>query len=116
MQQQEIQFFWSLTEQIPLDLDFSPCEEYEKKKREEYARNSVFSFGNSEYVVTGASTVSMIPTLPTFTSLHIRAEPESVGYWEMGSAKLQLHREIRPSWFNRVMTKLFFGWKWKDTK
>lgn len=25
MQQQEIQFFWPLTEQIPLDLDYSDC-------------------------------------------------------------------------------------------
>jgi hypothetical protein len=24
--QQEIQFFWPLTEQIPLDLDYAPCE------------------------------------------------------------------------------------------
>lgn len=28
MYQQEIQFFWPLTEQIPLDLDFTPCQEY----------------------------------------------------------------------------------------
>lgn len=26
MNQQEIQFFWPLTEQIPLDLDYAPCE------------------------------------------------------------------------------------------
>ena len=26
MYQQEIQFFWPLTEQIPLDLDYTPCE------------------------------------------------------------------------------------------
>jgi hypothetical protein len=26
MYQQEIQFFWPLTEQIPLDLDYAPCE------------------------------------------------------------------------------------------
>lgn len=26
MNQQEIQFFWPLTEQIPLDLDYTPCE------------------------------------------------------------------------------------------
>lgn len=26
MYQQEIQFFWPLTEQIPLDLDFSNCQ------------------------------------------------------------------------------------------
>jgi len=115
MQQQEIQFFWSLTEQLPLDLDFTPCEEYGKKKREELARNSV-TYSNGAYLVSNGGVGVNWSTTPTFTSLHIRAEPESVGYWEMGSAKLQVHREIRPSWFNRVMTKLFFGWKWKDTK
>jgi len=26
MYQQEISFFWPLTEQIPLDLDYAPCE------------------------------------------------------------------------------------------
>jgi hypothetical protein len=26
MRQQEIQFFWPLTEQVPLDLDYSDCE------------------------------------------------------------------------------------------
>ena len=116
MEQLEIQFFWSLTEQLPLDLDFTPSIEYEKKKIEEFARNSVTYFNGSLYVANGGTGVSTVSMTPTFTSLQIRAEPETVGYWEMGSAKLQVHREIRPSWFNRVMTKLFFGWKWKDTK
>jgi hypothetical protein len=29
MKQQEIKFFWPLTEQIPLDLDFSQCSAHE---------------------------------------------------------------------------------------
>ena len=35
MQQLEIKFFWPLTEQIPLDLDFTPSENHtiEKKNR-----------------------------------------------------------------------------------
>ena len=36
MQQLEIEFFFPLTEQIPLDLDFTPSEEYAKKLREEH--------------------------------------------------------------------------------
>ena len=31
MKQLEIEFFWPLTEQIPLDLDFKPCEEFYRK-------------------------------------------------------------------------------------
>ena len=41
--QQEIQFFWPLTEQVRLDLDYTPCEEYDRKKREEWAKSSVTS-------------------------------------------------------------------------
>jgi hypothetical protein len=29
MKQQEIQFFWPLTEQVPLDLDYSLCSPYQ---------------------------------------------------------------------------------------
>lgn len=33
MKQLEIEYFFSLTEQIPLDLDYTPCQEYELVKR-----------------------------------------------------------------------------------
>lgn len=33
MQQLEIKFFWLLTEQIPLDLDYTPCYEYGDEQR-----------------------------------------------------------------------------------
>ena len=32
MQQLEIKFFFPLTEQIPLDLDYKPCIEFEEEK------------------------------------------------------------------------------------
>lgn len=38
MYQTEIEFFWPLTEQINLDLDFSPCEKYNQDK----LKNSTF--------------------------------------------------------------------------
>jgi len=33
MKQLEIEYFFPLTEQIPLDLDYTPCQEYERTKR-----------------------------------------------------------------------------------
>jgi hypothetical protein len=43
MQQLEIQYFFPLTEQVPLDLDFTLTEQYILEKRAEHARNSVTS-------------------------------------------------------------------------
>jgi len=45
MQQLEIKFFWPLTEQIPLDLDFTPCEEYEREKAHKRLENSFLTSG-----------------------------------------------------------------------
>jgi hypothetical protein len=44
MYQQEIEFFWPLTEQIPLDLDYSICE---KPKLTTSVSNSVSVFNGS---------------------------------------------------------------------
>jgi hypothetical protein len=33
MQQLDIQYFFPLTEQIPLDLDFKPCTDYDEEQR-----------------------------------------------------------------------------------
>ena len=43
MQQLEIEFFYPLTEQIPLGLNFKPCQEYEEQKRQQMWSNSVIS-------------------------------------------------------------------------
>jgi len=41
MQQLNIDYFFPLTEQVPLDLDFKPCEEHAKQLQEERWKNSV---------------------------------------------------------------------------
>lgn len=43
MIQQEIEYFWPLTQQTNLDLDFSPCEKYnqEKIKNSTYIGNRI---------------------------------------------------------------------------
>lgn len=43
MQQLEIQYFYPLTEQIPLDLDFRPSYEYDAKKRADMIAGSVLT-------------------------------------------------------------------------
>ena len=55
MQQLNIEYFFPLTEQIPLDLDFTQTEKYILDKRAEQARNSVTS-GMLLSVGTGGTT------------------------------------------------------------
>lgn len=48
MQQLEIKFFWPLTEQIPLDLDFTHSENYTIEKKNRMITNGgVFTLTNS---------------------------------------------------------------------
>lgn len=65
MQQLEIQYFFPLTEQIPLDLDFSPSVAYEEQKRKEMWANSVsLTVGNG---VTTSYTFTTSKIEPNFT-------------------------------------------------
>ena len=46
MQQLEIEFFYPLTEQIPLGLNFKPCQEYEEQKRQQMTNQELQSLLN----------------------------------------------------------------------
>jgi hypothetical protein len=86
MQQLEIQYFFPLTEQIPLDLDFT-----------EYDKPNVWSTllignGGAGLTLTAAGgTVSW---------------STRIGDWEIPSETKQ------PSKIQKYMMKNFFGWKW----
>ena len=51
MRQVEIQFFWSLTEQVPLELDYSNCE-----KPKLYNDTGIIIATNGPYVLTNGAT------------------------------------------------------------
>lgn len=109
MYQQEIEFFWPLTEQIKLDLDFKPSQEYEEQKRKQMWENSVLS--GQVLVANGTGgTWSTVNTVPSF---HFRPEPDAVGYW-LVNQDVHFWRKVRPNWLHQRMTKIFFGWEWKD--
>ena len=107
-EQQWIVFFWPLTEQMPLDLDFGPCEEYLRKKKEEeqrkYAGITVANLG--EYGVTTCAN----PVTSTLTIL----PQDSVGYWSFDNGSVQLGLKKRPNLLTRILTKMYFEWDWKD--
>lgn len=85
MRQLEIEYFFPLTEQIPLDLDFSESE-----------RPMVWL--NAELL--GGTGLSLIPNGSTM------AWSQRIGDWEIPSEKTQ------PSKFQKFMMKYFLGWKW----
>lgn len=109
MQQLEIKFFWPLTEQVPLDLDYSPCENYWKNI-------SVSNNINSQTLTlgTGWGNIATVSNIEP-NSFHIRNEPDSVGYWEI-SEGMRVYRKDKPKYYIRYLTRMLLGWAWKDTK
>lgn len=85
MYQQEIQFFWPLTEQIKLDLDFTECD-----KPKLYT--TIPLIGG-----TGMTLMSTGSNITWSTRL---------GNWEIPDETKQ------PSKFQKFMMKYFLGWKW----
>lgn len=58
MYQQPFEFFWPLTEQIPLDLDYTPCIEFTKSKHKSQIvspQGTLFSLGGGDTITSWAS-------------------------------------------------------------
>ena len=77
MQQLEIQYFFPLTEQIQLDLDFKPCNDYseEQRKKQTYTGYTLNSWAG-----TGATTWTTISNnlgTPSFT-INVDAMPITI--------------------------------------
>ena len=103
MQQLNIEYFFPLTEQIPLDLDFSQCSPHQ------YWIRAQGIAGTHGPINTGM--VYKIDTAPNNIQFH--PSNESAGYWKVGEG-LQMHNKKKPNWLHQQMTKIFFGWKWEN--
>lgn len=111
MKQLEIDFFFPLTEQIRLDLDYTPCEEYAAEmQRQRYSNSTVLSIGNGGVGSWGAVTSNNI-SLQNITEF--RPSSNSVGCWAV-SPELNYYVSKEPTWFVKKMTKFILGWEWKD--
>jgi len=106
MQQLEIQYFYPLTEQLPLDLDYTNCD-----KPKLYFSNIAGSTAISSSLLTSTGIGTTSWTLPP--TIQFRPTNESVGYWKVGEG-LQMHNKKKPNWLHRQMSKIFFGWDWKN--
>ena len=110
MQQLEISFFYPLTEQIPLDLDFTPTEEWiaEWRKRQ-WNTNTLATSGS--FLISGTGTTSW--SQPVTNSIVIKPSAKNVGMWEL-SESMFVYRPTKPNAVIRFMAKHLLGFKWHD--
>ena len=99
MRQLEIQYFFPLTEQIALDLDFAPCVKYAEEKYQSQI------IGTSGMVLTCGSTGVAWATVsssinPSFT-INIDATP------------ITIQSKKKPNFLRRYVYKIL-GMKWKS--
>lgn len=88
MYQQEIQFFWPLTEQIPLELDFTDCD----------TRRSITTSVNTGYGLYNFAACAVTTSVVNTTGLEIRSGTITI-------------KDDKMPWYRKVMFKLM-GFKW----
>jgi hypothetical protein len=99
--QTEFKFFWPLTEQIELDLDYGPTHIHYRAKG--IAGVHSMPIGGSVYEFTTIAT-NIAPTLSVKPT-------NSVGQLNIGGISVGL--ENQPKWYSRLLYKLL-GFNWKD--
>jgi hypothetical protein len=104
MQQLAIEYFFPLTEQMPLDLDFTPSKEYEEAERAKMLSNSVTYITSGNGLGIGSNYT---------TSFVIKPNVESAGSIEV-TPDFHVYVKNKPSWLARFSMRKIFGWNWKD--
>ena len=107
MQQLEIQYFWPLTDQTTLDLDFTPSEQWIT----EWRNKQWGPVTSGSYLISngGVGTSWSQPT----TEFVIRPSEKYVGKWEI-TDHVFVYRPTKPNAVVRFFTKLLLGFKWHD--
>jgi len=100
--QSEILFFWPLTEQIPLGLDYNGCE---KPKITVPTLTTIGDFTGKTYSLSNSTwSTNIAPTLSV--------QPQnSVGQLNIGGISVGLEKQ--PKWHQKVLFKLL-GFNWKN--
>jgi len=107
MQQLEIDYFYPLTEQILLGLDFKPCLDYEENKRKE----SLYVGNRIDYWNTGSANITCAQS--PMSSFVVKHSTKNVGKWEITSGMF-VYIPTKPNAVIRFMARYFFGFKWHD--
>ena len=105
MQQIEIEYFFPLTEQIPLELDYEPSKLYAK----ELNRQRCIEGSSGQLLMSDGFTTNWVAS----NTIAFRPEDDSVGYWELGTG-FHFYNKKKPNWLQRKMVALFMGLKWKN--
>jgi hypothetical protein len=109
MQQLELKYFYPLTEQIPLDLDFNPCLDYEEYKRKE----SLYTGTQINYWTCASTAGTITTSQPIFNSFVVKPNKVHIGKWEI-SESMFVYRSTKPNVITRFFAKLLLGFKWHD--
>lgn len=99
MYQLEIKYFYPLTEQIPLELDFTPCEEYAKQ------RNANCVFNGFGLMLTVNGTGAQWSTMPN------NIEPNFT--IDIDQTPITVVSKQKPNFVKRWIYKTL-GMKWKS--
>ena len=107
MQQLEIVYFYPLTEQIPLDLDYEPSKLYAK----ELNRQRCIEGSSGQVLMSGGTGYTTWSNVPN--TIAFKPEDDSVGYWELGTG-FHFYNKKKPSWIHQKVVALLMGLKWKN--
>jgi hypothetical protein len=113
MQQIEISLFYALTEQISLDLDFTPCEQWIAECRKKQSDNSTVNW--TPFIISNGGTgLTISSSSPTAGSFVIRPPSvKNVGKWEITDSMF-VYRPTKPNAVVRFFAKHLLGFKWHD--
>ena len=108
MQQQlEIQFFYPLTEQIPLELDFTPSEQWNEEWRKRQW-NTTATSGN--FLISNGGGTGVVGWSSSFV---VNTSVKNVGKWQIADSMF-VYRPTKPNAVIRFMAKHLLGFKWHD--
>jgi hypothetical protein len=107
MQQLEIEFFWPLTEQTELNLDFTSSEKWNEEWRKRQWNNTANS--GTFLISSGTGTIGWHQP----TSFVVKPSAKNVGKWEI-SESMFVYRPTKPNAVIRFMAKYLLGFKWHD--
>jgi len=109
MKQLEFEFFWPLTEQQTLDLDFTPSEQWNA----EHSKKSNITYGGNFFIGSGGTGLTVSSSSPMAGSFVIRPSEKYVGKWEI-THSVFVYRPTKPNAVIRFFAKLLLGFKWHD--
>jgi hypothetical protein len=113
MKQLELEFFWPLTQQIPLELDFTPSIRYQEEKNKNSFIGQTGVYAGAVLSSGGWTTISN--SLPPTTEVKISSDEKTVGKYRVGNSNFYIHMGEKPNAITRWAMKHVFSFHWINT-